>query len=56
METSGQKNLGKNLGKMKYFPKLAKLYLMGQKNKFSDDFFSEEALSEEQLIKKSGKK
>ena len=32
-----------------------KLYLMGQKNTFSDHFFSEEALSEEQLIRKSGK-
>ena len=28
---------------------------MGQKNTFSDHFFSEEALSEEQLIRKSGK-
>ena len=31
-------------------------YLMGQKNTFSDNFFPEEALSEEQLIRKSGKK
>ena len=27
---------------------------MGKKNTFSDHFFSEEALSEEQLIRKSG--
>ena len=33
-----------------------KLYLMGQKNTFSDHFFSEEALSEEQLFRKFGKK
>ena len=32
-----------------------KIYLMGQKNTFSDHFFSEEGLSEEQLIRKSGK-
>ena len=32
-----------------------KLYLMGQKNTFLDHFFSEEALSEEELIRKSGK-
>ena len=31
------------------------IYLMGQENTFSDHFFSEEALSEEQLIKKCGK-
>ena len=31
------------------------LYLMGQKNTFSDYSFSEERLSEEQLIRKSGK-
>ena len=28
---------------------------MGQESTFSDHFFSEEALSEEQLIRKSGK-
>ena len=28
-----------------------KLYLMGQKNTVSDHFFSEEALSEEQLMR-----
>ena len=28
---------------------------MDQKNTFSDHFFSEEALSEEQLVRKSGK-
>ena len=32
-----------------------KVYVMGQKNTFSDHFFSEEELSEEeQVIKKSG--
>ena len=31
-----------------------KLYLMGQKNTFSDHFFPEEGHSEEQLIRKSG--
>ena len=28
METSGQKNWAKNLGKMKYFPKLANMLLL----------------------------
>ena len=32
-----------------------KLYLMDQKNTLLDHFFPEEALSEEQLIRKSGK-
>ena len=31
-----------------------KLYFMGQENTLSDHFFSEEALSEEQLIRKTG--